>query len=199
MTSARPSASSSALMRCRPRLRRRARRRELLGARRVLVIFEEDILDSVGEPEGVEDVSAFGEQFQVPRVALNSLGEPTVVWESFDVTYFCEDTTTRIQISRGLTVEPQPGFGPSPSPEPSPEASGTLRLGTRATARSRSVRLGISCVGGCQRLRRAGEFDGPHAGHSPARVTSNNSWESSSCSSSSEVAGSSTDPVHRLI
>lgn len=101
-----------------------------------------------GEPERVVDISPFGEQSLVPKVGLNALGLPTVVWESFDGTYFCENHPTRIQLSRGLLpVE----HGPEPPPEPSPPAparNGILRLNGRAIAKNRSLRIHVGCAGG---------------------------------------------------
>lgn len=103
-----------------------------------------------GAPEQVKDVSAFGEQSQVPQIGMDALGQPTVVWESFDGTYFCQDKETRIQISRGLVPhdpppdEPPP---PPPPPPPGPEVSGTLRLGGRGTAGHGHLRLRVRCAG----------------------------------------------------
>jgi hypothetical protein len=111
-------------------------------------VVEAAFLGPDGKPEGMKDVSAFGEQSLVPKVGLNALGLPTVAWESFDGTYFCEDTTTRIQMSRGLSVEPKPGPEPSPSPPPGPEGKGTLRLRGKATADSRRLRIHVRCGGG---------------------------------------------------
>jgi hypothetical protein len=103
-----------------------------------------------GEPERVVDISPFGEQSLVPKVGLNALGLPTVVWESFDGTYFCEGHTTRIQISRGLLPEPEPEPEPSPPPPPppAPEVNGVLRLSGKATAKNRRLHIQVSCTGG---------------------------------------------------
>jgi hypothetical protein len=103
-----------------------------------------------GAPEQVKDVSPFGEQSLVPRIGMDALGQPTVAWESFDGTYFCEGPEVRVQISRGLKpLEPPPDDGPPPPPPPPPgsEGSGILRLGGRGFARSRHLRLGVSCAG----------------------------------------------------
>lgn len=116
---------------------------------------ESDVVDAAflgsdGKPEEIKQVSPFGEQSLVPKVGLNALGLPTVVWESFDGTYFCEGPTTRIQISRGLPVEQQPGPGPEPAPPPppAPESNGILRLSGKATADNRRLRIHVSCSGG---------------------------------------------------
>jgi hypothetical protein len=103
-----------------------------------------------GEPERVVDISPFGEQSLVPKVGVNALGLPTVVWESFDGTYFCEDFTTRIQMSRGLPVEPkpEPEPDPPPPPPPAPAGNGILRLNGKATAREQSLHIHVSCTEG---------------------------------------------------
>ncbi len=113
-------------------------------------VVEAAFLGPDGKPEGVKNVSPFGEQSLVPQIGMNSLGLPTVVWESFDGTYFCEDTTTRIQISRGLQPgEPAPEPRPNPSPPPpGPEGKGTLRLRAKATAKPRRLYIHVGCVGG---------------------------------------------------
>lgn len=113
-------------------------------------VVDAAFLGSDGKPERVVDVSPVGEQSLVPKVALNALGLPTVVWESFDGTYFCEDHPTRIQLSRGvLPVEPEPPHPePSPSPPPAPEGNGILRLNSKATVKNRSLRIYVSCGGG---------------------------------------------------
>jgi len=103
-----------------------------------------------GKPEGVRNVSPFGEQSVVPQIGVDSLGLPTVVWESFDGTYFCEGHTVRVQISQGLEAgEPGPEPRPDPSPPPpAPEGKGTLRLGAKATAKPRRLYIQVGCVGG---------------------------------------------------
>lgn len=126
-------------------------------------VVEAAFLGSGGEPERVVDVSAFGEQSLVPQVGLNALGLPTVVWESFDGTYFCEDPTTRIQMSRGVApVDPTPE---PPPPPPPPEGSGTLRLNDKATAESRRLHVYVSCEGGTC----AGRLNLVHSGAAVAR------------------------------
>ncbi len=97
-----------------------------------------------GEPEQVRPVSPFGEQSAVPQVEVDPLGQPIVVWESFDGTWFCDHSETRIQMSRGLQSPPPVGSGPPPALA---DPAGVLRLGGRATARKRHLRLGVSCAG----------------------------------------------------
>lgn len=111
-------------------------------------VVEAAFLGPDGKPEGVKNVSPLGEQSLVPKVGLNALGLPTVVWESFDGTYFCEGHTTRIQMSRGLSVEQNPEPEPLPPPPPGPEGKGTLLLRGKATADSRALRIHVSCSGG---------------------------------------------------
>jgi hypothetical protein len=103
-----------------------------------------------GSPVQLENVSPFGEQAGGVAVAVDPQGQPIVAWESFDGTYFCEDTTTRIQVSRGLTaVDPQPGPPPSPAP-PSPgvEQRGKLRLARRAAAADGRLVIKVTCPQG---------------------------------------------------
>ncbi len=111
-------------------------------------VVEAAFLGLDGKPEGVRNVSAFGEQSLVPEIGVSSLGLPTVVWESFDGTYFCEDTTTRIQVSQGLQAG-EPGPEPTPPPPPpAPESKGILRLRTKATVKNRRLYIHVGCVGG---------------------------------------------------
>lgn len=111
-------------------------------------VVEMAILGPDGKPEGVRNVSPFGEQSLVPQIGVNSLGSPTVVWESFDGTYFCEGHTVRIQISQGLEAgEPGPE-STSPPPPPAPESEGILRLRTKATVKNRRLYIHVGCVGG---------------------------------------------------
>lgn len=99
-----------------------------------------------GAPQRVMNVSPFGEQSVGPQIHFDSLGRPTVIWVSFDGTYFCEVPEVRIQTSRGLTALEPPPDGPPPPP-PGPEEAGTLRLSARGIARSRHLQLRTRCVG----------------------------------------------------
>lgn len=101
-----------------------------------------------GALEQIKDVSSFGEQSVAPLIGMDALGQPTVVWESFDGTYFCEGPDVRIQISRGLTaLDPPPDGPPPPPPPPGPKEAGTLRLSARGIARGWHLHLRTTCVG----------------------------------------------------
>jgi len=102
-----------------------------------------------GAPEQVKNVSPFGEQSLASQIVLDLQGRPSVLWESFDGTYFCELPTRRIQISRGFTpVDPPPDGPPPPPPPPGPVGNGVLRLGGVGTAQGGRLRLPVRCVGG---------------------------------------------------
>jgi hypothetical protein len=115
-------------------------------------VVEAAVLGPTGEPEEIKAISPFGEQALIPEVAMDSLGQPTVVWETFDGTYFCEDATTRIHLSRGMwSPDPAPSAPEAPSttsPFPQPESTGILRLGGKAVAKGERVFMRADCVSG---------------------------------------------------
>ena len=112
-------------------------------------VVEAAFLDPEGQTEQVSTVSPFGEQSLGANVATDPLGRPTVVWESFDGTYFCDDHNTRVQSSRGSEVAdelPDPEPAPPVTPEPSPPpGESLLRLGGRAYVNGRHLFLSIRC------------------------------------------------------
>lgn len=109
-------------------------------------------IESDGVPGAVRTVSAIGQQSQEAQVAVDSLGRPTVVWHSFDGTYFCSDSATRVQSSRGdKTISVSTSrVGPSALSSlenTSPIRQGTLRLRKWALARGRWVFIRGVCDG----------------------------------------------------
>jgi hypothetical protein len=110
-----------------------------------------------GTPKQVQNVSPFGEQSLASQITLDSQGRPTVLWESYDGTYFCGMPSQRIQISRGFTPVDPPPKGPGPPPlspplsSPGPEGNGVLRLGGGGTAKDGRLRLPVRCTGGAGR------------------------------------------------
>lgn len=110
-------------------------------------------IGSDGAPGPVHPVSAMGEQSAGPAVALDSQSRPTVVWTSFDGTFFCSDVGPRIQLSRGIeTVGAQPPIPADNEPpdraHAAPPRSGTaLRLGRRAVIRGKWGALFGACMG----------------------------------------------------
>jgi hypothetical protein len=107
-----------------------------------------------GAPEQIRNVSPFGEQSIEARIGVDSQGQPSVLWESFDGTYFCEIPKVRIQISRGLLPPgPSPDGPPAPSlppppPLPGPVGAGILRFNGGGTAKGGRLRLPVRCTGG---------------------------------------------------
>jgi len=110
------------------------------------------------EPDGslgpVRAVSAFGQQSMEAQVAVDSQGLLTVVWHSFDGTFFCPDLFTRIQSSSGLDILDVPADVPIERPPVSgPVLPGvtpgdaTLRLAARAVVRGHQVAIRAVCVG----------------------------------------------------
>jgi hypothetical protein len=108
------------------------------------------LIGADGQLESVYDVSAYGEEASAVQVAIDSLGLPWITWESYDGTYFCEDTSIRIQESHGLAAEAPAG---DPTTEPAPPASGplqeaaVLRLARRGVAREGRVLIRARCKG----------------------------------------------------
>ncbi|HEX5525621.1 MAG TPA: hypothetical protein VFX44_00315 [Solirubrobacterales bacterium] len=105
-------------------------------------------LDAEGQPEEVRAVSAFGEQSQFARVAVDPLGQPTFVWESFDGTYFCPDIDIRIQYSRGtlpVPPKPKPPVPEEPSPPPAPKL-GVLSVSRRGLVKDLHLALPARCT-----------------------------------------------------
>jgi hypothetical protein len=115
--------------------------------------FDSDIVQASfigpdGAPGPAQSVSAKGEQSLEAQAAFDPQGRPTVVWHSFDGTFFCPDPTTRVQASSGREVDPltQP---PRPFP---PERihlprSGILRLHRRALIRDGKAVIRAVCIG----------------------------------------------------
>lgn len=118
--------------------------------------LESDVVQAVligsnGVLGPVQSVSPHGEQTAGAWVAVDSQGRPTIVWTTFDGTYFCHDAMTRVQVTRGtpipdLVPEPPPAGPPTPS-EGSAAGPGTLRLGGRALVRDGRARIRGVCVG----------------------------------------------------
>ena len=121
---------------------------------------QSDVVEAVfikpdGTPGPVRAISAVGQQSQEAHVAIDSRGNPTVTWESFDGSYFCPDTTLRVQASSGLDIVDVPpdvpdGKPPISKPElprVTPEGATTLRLGARAVVRGHRVAIRAVCVG----------------------------------------------------
>ncbi|HET7454771.1 MAG TPA: hypothetical protein VFJ76_04555 [Solirubrobacterales bacterium] len=114
------------------------------------------VLGSEGEALQVENASSYGEQAQRPQIGVASLGLPTVVWESFDGTYFCDGPLPRrIQMSRGMEVEPPAPPAPPPPADPPADparpsttsvADAKLHLKPGALARDDHLLLGVRCV-----------------------------------------------------
>lgn len=108
-----------------------------------------------GLPGPIHYLSRFGEQSTSPAVAAGPSGRVSVVWHSFDGTYFCEDVGVRLQMSWGpwsptvvddsQTEQTDPAA--PPAPVPSPPASAALRLAKRALARGRFVAFRGACLG----------------------------------------------------
>lgn len=108
------------------------------------------LLGSDGALEGVYDVSAHGEEAASVEVALNPLGLPWFVWETYDGTYFCEDVSGRIQFSRAFETQDPSDEGPVAAP-PAPPAPARnvpmLLLAKRGTADQGRVRIRVRCSG----------------------------------------------------
>lgn len=107
-------------------------------------------IGSDGVPRIVRTVSAIGQQSQEAQVAVDSQGRPTVVWHSFDGTYFCPGSDTRVQLSRGgISVSPSRAglSAPSSLDNTSPVREGTLRLRNWAWAHGRWVFIRGVCAG----------------------------------------------------
>lgn len=103
-----------------------------------------------GVPKTVRTVSAIGQQSQEAQVAVDSLGRPTIVWHSFDGTYFCDGSDVRVQSSRGeINVSPSRAglSAPSSLENTSPVRQGTLRLRKWAWAQGRWVFIRGVCDG----------------------------------------------------
>jgi hypothetical protein len=109
-------------------------------------------LDPDGQPEQTEAISPYAEQSLRADVAIDPLDRPTVAWESYDGTYFCEDWDTRVQVSRGTvatTIPPEPEPAPPVPPElPAPPGVSLLRLGGRASVEGRHLLLRVRCPQG---------------------------------------------------
>ena len=106
-----------------------------------------------GQPEGVYDVSAHGEQAVFPQLALNSQGLLRVTWMSFDGTYTCWEDRTRLQTSQTTLVDPpvvDPPIEPpvDPPAPPPPAGKATLRLAKKAVIKKNRVVLQAKCAGG---------------------------------------------------
>jgi hypothetical protein len=117
-------------------------------------VVEAAFLNPDGTPGPVRAVSAVGQQSQEAHVAVDSQGRPTVAWDSFDGSYFCPDTTTRVQASSGLNIIDAPPDVPVDKPPVSKpvlpgvtDEGATLRLGARAVVRGRRVAIRAVCVG----------------------------------------------------
>lgn len=110
-------------------------------------------LDADGQLDRTYDVSAFGQQSFGADLALDPSGLPWVTWESYDGTYFCPDWDTRVQISRAVTLQPEPegeneGATPPqhpPAPAPLPEA--TLRLAKKGHVQDERIVVRARCRG----------------------------------------------------
>jgi len=115
-------------------------------------VVEAAFLGPDGQTEQISRVSSFGEQSLGANVATDALSRPTVVWQSYDGTYFCDDWDTRVQASRGSEapeVPPELGSKPPVPSEPPPSLSESLlRLSNRAYVNGRHLVLSIRCSGG---------------------------------------------------
>ena len=117
-------------------------------------VVEAAFINPDGTPGPVRAVSAVDQQSQEAHVAIDSQGRPTVTWDSFDGSYFCPDTATRVQASSGLNIIDAPPDVPVDKPPVSkpvlpgvtPEGA-TLRLGARAVVRGHQVAIRAVCVG----------------------------------------------------
>lgn len=107
-----------------------------------------------GQPEGVYDVSSYGEQSISPQLAMNSQGLIRVTWVSFDGTYACWEDSTRLQTSQATLAQQPPVVGPPTEPPtgppapPSPPVKATLRIAKKAVVKKSRVVLQAKCAGG---------------------------------------------------
>lgn len=105
------------------------------------------LIGADGQLAEVHDVSAYGEEAAGAKVALDPLGLPWVVWETYDGTYFCEEATGRVLIGHGFEPQVPPVEMPAalpPAAETLP-APAQLRLARRGIARDGRIRIKASC------------------------------------------------------
>lgn len=105
-----------------------------------------------GLPGPIHSISRFGEQSIIPAVAADPSGRVTVVWHSFDGTYFCSDVDVRLQMGWGpwseINEPPPEDIGPVEAGEREPPgATASTRLGKRATVRGRFLAVRGACRG----------------------------------------------------
>jgi hypothetical protein len=111
-----------------------------------------------GIPGPVRLVSGTGKQSQEAQVAVDSQGHPTLVWHSFDGTFFCSSSDPRVESSRGLEILEE--MAPAPAPASLSLAAtkparrnGTLRLARSAIlVRGRWATARAMCIGGASSI-----------------------------------------------
>ncbi|HEY5943597.1 MAG TPA: hypothetical protein VIT89_12155 [Solirubrobacterales bacterium] len=106
------------------------------------------LIGSGGQLERVYDVSAYGEEAAGVQLALDPLGLPWVVWETFDGTYFCDEVGGRVLISHGFEQKDPPvEESTAPPATESPKPPPALQLAKRGVAREGRVRIRAKCSG----------------------------------------------------
>ncbi|HEX8690729.1 MAG TPA: hypothetical protein VF729_10855 [Solirubrobacterales bacterium] len=110
-------------------------------------VIQAAVIGAHGLPGPVYSLSRLGEQSTSPAVAVDSRGRPTVVWTSFDGTYFCADVETRIQSSWGAKAFDS--WSPPPPPDEAgvPSGPAALKLGKRAFVRRGRLVIRGFCAG----------------------------------------------------
>jgi hypothetical protein len=120
-----------------------------------------------GTPGEIVRASAGGQQSFESQLAVDPEGGLTVVWHSFDGTYFCPNphSVARVQLARGQLTVDEPEEGPPggstedgqggaaagtaqglPSTDAPLSAGGTLRLAGKASVRGRHAVVGATCL-----------------------------------------------------